>query len=108
MGVLTEDEQFTYDKLGNRESVNLRDGSDQDYVVNYSTNRYDNDAGEDIVCDYDDAGNTTEDPNGYQYIYDYENRLTLISHQVLSPHSWCDVRQHLIMESFILIYYNLF
>ncbi|MFC1783126.1 hypothetical protein ACFL02_06030 [Planctomycetota bacterium] len=74
----SEDEQFTYDKLGNRENVNLRDGTDQDYAINYSTNRYDNDAGEDIVCDYDDAGNTTVDPNGYQYTYDYENRLTQI------------------------------
>ncbi|MFC1783124.1 RHS repeat domain-containing protein, partial [Planctomycetota bacterium] len=71
----SEDEQFTYDKLGNRENVNLRDGSDQDYVANYSTNRYDNDAGEDIVCDYDNAGNTIVDPNGYKYTYDYENRI---------------------------------
>jgi len=38
---LTEDEQFDYDKLGNRESVNLRDGTNQDYAVNNLTNRYD-------------------------------------------------------------------
>ena len=75
VGVLTEDEQFSYDKLGNRESVNLRDGSDEDYAVNYLTNRYDNDQGEDIVCDYDAAGNTIVDPKGYQYSYDYENRI---------------------------------
>ena len=55
--------------------MNLRDGTDQDYAVNDLTNRYDNDAGEDIVCEYDDAGNTTVDPNGYQYTYDYENRI---------------------------------
>ena len=75
IGLLTEDEQFTYDKLGNRENVNLRDGTNQDYAVNYLTNRYDNDQSEDIVCTYDDAGNTTVDPNGYQYTYDYENRI---------------------------------
>ncbi|KPK74646.1 MAG: hypothetical protein AMJ79_13515, partial [Phycisphaerae bacterium SM23_30] len=70
-----EDEQFDYDKLGNRESVTLRDDSEEDYAVNYLTNRYDNDQGEDIVCEYDDAGNTIVDPNGYQYTYDYENRI---------------------------------
>ncbi|MCP4708226.1 MAG: hypothetical protein GY869_06350, partial [Planctomycetes bacterium] len=70
-----EDEQFDYDKLGNRESVTLRDGTDQDYAVNNLTNHYDNDAGEDIVCTYDDAGNTTTNYDGYQFVYDYENRL---------------------------------
>ena len=75
VGLLTEDEQFDYDKLGNRETVTLRDESVETYAVNYLTNRYDNDQGEDIVCTYDDAGNTTVDPNGYQYSYDYENRI---------------------------------
>lgn len=85
VGVLTEDEQFTYDKLGNRESVNLRDGTDQDYAVNSLTNRYDNDAGEDIVCEYDEDGNTIVDPNGYQYAYDYENRIVAIKDKDEAP-----------------------
>ena len=55
--------------------MTLRDDSEEDYAVNYLTNRYDNDQVEDIVCDYDAAGNTIEDPNGYQYTYDYENRI---------------------------------
>ena len=55
-----EDEQFDYDKLGNREFVTLRDESVETYAVNYLTNRYDNDQGEDIVCEYDDAGNTDQ------------------------------------------------
>ena len=40
IGILNEDEQFDYDKLGNRESVNLRDGSDVEYAVDTLTNRY--------------------------------------------------------------------
>ena len=76
----------TYDKLGNRESVNMRDGTDQDYAVNELTNRYDDDQGEDIVCEYDDAGNTTVDPNGYQYTYDYENRLIEIKEKEQAEH----------------------
>jgi len=56
----------------------LRDESVETYAVNYLTNRCDNDQGEDIVCAYDDAGNTTEDHRGYHYEYDYENRITRI------------------------------
>ena len=73
-----EDEQFDYDELGNRESVTLRDESVETYAVNYLTNRCDNDQGEDIVCAYDAAGNTTEDHRGYHYEYDYENRIARI------------------------------
>ena len=62
--------------------MNLRDESVETYAVNYLTNRYDNDQGEDIVCEYDDAGNTTVDPNGYQYTYDYENRIIEIKDKV--------------------------
>ncbi|MCP4710122.1 MAG: hypothetical protein GY869_15975, partial [Planctomycetes bacterium] len=39
-GLLTEDEQFDYDDLGNRKSVNLRDGSDMIYEIDDTTNRY--------------------------------------------------------------------
>ena len=59
--------------------MNLRDESVETYAVNYLKNRYDNDQGEDIVCAYDDAGNTTVDPKGYEYSYDYENRLIKIT-----------------------------
>ncbi|AQT69326.1 hypothetical protein STSP2_02515 [Anaerohalosphaera lusitana] len=43
------------------------------------TNRYDSaTTGYDVTCTYDDAGNTTTDQNGYQYTYDYENRISQI------------------------------
>ena len=35
-----EDEQFTYDKLGNRETVKMREGGDVDYHVNDLVNQY--------------------------------------------------------------------
>ncbi|MFC1782657.1 RHS repeat domain-containing protein [Planctomycetota bacterium] len=35
-----QDEQFTYDKLGNRENVKMRDGGDVDYYVNDLVNQY--------------------------------------------------------------------
>ena len=73
VGVLTEDEQFTYDDLGNRTNVNLRSGDDESYSVDNLTNRYNSVGGNSL--DYDDAGNLTQDPNGYEYEYDYENRL---------------------------------
>ena len=66
-------EVFTMDDLGNRSNVNLRDDTDQVYDVNDLTNRY-------VSIDsssrtYDAAGNLTVDDNGYQYTYDYENRI---------------------------------
>ena len=77
VGVLTEDEQFTYDDLGNRTNVNLRSGDNESYSVNNLTNRYNSVGGN--FLDYDEAGNLTEDPNGYEYKYDYENRLIEIT-----------------------------
>jgi len=74
-----DNEQFTYDDLGNRTEVDLRDGSTDTYARNELTNRYDDDQGEDIVCEYDNAGNMTKDPNDYEYEYDYENRLIKIT-----------------------------
>jgi len=35
-----EDEEFTYDKLGNRETVKMRKGGDVDYQVNDLVNQY--------------------------------------------------------------------
>ncbi|MCD6380650.1 RHS repeat protein [bacterium] len=66
-------EVFTMDDLGNRSNVNLRSGSNQVYDVNDLTNRYNDIDSND--CTYDAAGNMTVDPNGYQYSYDYENRI---------------------------------
>ena len=61
------------DDLGNRTNVNLRNGSNQVYVVDETTNRYTTVAGNSL--DYDSAGNMAEDQDGYDYQYDYENRL---------------------------------
>ena len=71
------DEEFTYDKLGNRTGLqDLRDGT-ENYVVNSQTNRYNSVGGNNLT--YDEAGNLTTDPNGYEYSYDYENRLIKIT-----------------------------
>jgi len=67
------DEGFACDKLGNRSGEqNLREGM-ENYSVDSATNRYNN-AGEDIVRQYDETGNMTGDPN-----YAYENRLIKIT-----------------------------
>jgi len=76
VGVLSENEQFTYDDLGNRLTLNNRAGSDVVYTHN-NVNEYSAIGGESLT--YDDAGNLTEDHNDYEYIYDYENRLTEIT-----------------------------
>ena len=72
------------DKLGNRESVTITDAAQtpttENYAVNDLINRYDatdDDTNEiEQVCDA--AGNTIVDENGYQYFYDYENRIIKI------------------------------
>jgi len=70
------DEEFTYDKIGNRTGIqDLRIGT-ENYVVDPNTNRYDGVGGSNLT--YDAAGNLTTDPNGYEYVYDYENRLIRI------------------------------
>ena len=70
-------EAFNMDDLGNRDGTQtLRDGSSDDYSVDTLTNRYNSiDA---ASLDYDDAGNLTQDKDGYQFTYDYENRITKI------------------------------
>jgi len=64
------------DDLGNRSNVNVRDGNDVTYSVDNLTNRY-NSVG-DANLAYDQSGNLTTDKDGYQYQYDYENRLVKI------------------------------
>jgi YD repeat-containing protein len=65
------------DDLGNRTKVNVRDGNDVNYVVDDLTNRY-NTVG-DANLSYDSAGNLTADKDGYEYQYDYENRIVKIT-----------------------------
>lgn len=78
VGLLTEDETFGMDDLGNRTTVNLRSGVDQVYTTDTPnlTNRYTAVDGQPL--DYDASGNLTQDYDGYRYVYDYENRVTRI------------------------------
>lgn len=78
VGLLTEDETFGMDDLGNRTTVNLRSGVDQVYTTDTPnlTNRYT--AVDFVALDYDAAGNLTQDHDGYHYVYDYENRVIRI------------------------------
>jgi RHS repeat-associated protein len=76
-GIDDTNEIFTIDKLGNRTNVKLKDNTNEVYVVDTNTNRYTSiDA---VGLEYDAAGNLTKDKNGYEYKYDYENRLVLIT-----------------------------
>jgi len=64
------------DNLGNRTgTITQRDGV-RDYTTDSLTNRYTAIAGNPLA--YDDAGNLTQDKDGYQFTYDYENRITRI------------------------------
>ena len=76
VGVLTEDEQFTYDSLGNRTNVNLRGGTDEVYAHN-NVNEYTTIGGNSLT--HDAAGNMTGCNLDYTYEYDYENRLNKIT-----------------------------
>ncbi|MCG8684872.1 MAG: LamG domain-containing protein, partial [Desulfobacterales bacterium] len=73
-------ERFDYDLLGNRLSVKTSDGELEIYAVDPLTNQYDATTGgvNTIECVYDTAGNMTVDHRGYEYFYDYENRLIRI------------------------------
>jgi RHS repeat-associated protein len=75
VGVLTQDEQFTYDDLGNRITLNNRAGNDVVYAHNVA-NEYTSIGGTNVS--HDAAGNLSADPNGYTYEYDNDNRLTKI------------------------------
>ena len=46
------------------------------YDIDNLSNRYDSVGGNTLA--YDAAGNLTTDKDGYQYEYDYENRITKI------------------------------
>jgi RHS repeat-associated protein len=70
-------ETFTMDDLGNRDSAGLRDGNNVDYAIDNLTNRYHSVDGNGLI--YDAAGNLTRDKDGYQYQYDYENRIIKIT-----------------------------
>lgn len=65
------------DKLGNRTAVTLRDTTTEAYTVYNQTNQYSAITGNNLT--YDDAGNLTQDRDGYIYDYDYENRLVTVS-----------------------------
>ena len=71
----SENEQFVYDKLGNRLTLNNRADNDIVYAHN-NVNEYTNIGGTAPL--YDAAGNLTKDINGYTYYYDYDNRLTAV------------------------------
>lgn len=76
-GVDDTNEIFTMDDLGNRDSVNRHDGTDEDYVIDANTNRYAKVG--DVNLAYDEAGNLITDKDGYQYFYDYENRIVAVN-----------------------------
>lgn len=63
--------------LGNRDQVKVRDGSNIDYVIDANTNRYTSVGGNSLT--YDAAGNLITDKDGYEYEYDYENRIVKIT-----------------------------
>jgi len=75
-GIDDSNEAFTIDDLGNRKKVNVRDGNDITYTVDDLTNRYTSVAEANLT--YDAAGNLTKDKDGYEYEYDYENRIVKI------------------------------
>lgn len=70
-----EDEQFTYDILDNRITLNPRVGANVVYTSN-TVNEYTDIGG--VTPLYDDCGNLTKDINGYTYHYDNDNRVTQI------------------------------
>jgi RHS repeat-associated protein len=73
----SDTENFVMDDLGNRfGNQTLRDDGTVNFAVNTETNRYTSVAGHNLA--YDDAGNLTQDKDGYKFTYDYENRITEI------------------------------
>ena len=72
-GLNDTNEIFTMDALGNRTNVKVRDTNDITYIVDELTNRYESIDGNSL--EYDTAGNMTTDKDGYNYYYDYENRI---------------------------------
>ncbi|MBN1818027.1 MAG: hypothetical protein JW828_11765, partial [Sedimentisphaerales bacterium] len=73
----SDTEAFAMDDLGNRDgNQTLRDDGTVNFVVDDDTNRYTSIGGQSIT--HDDAGNMTQDRQGYRYQYDYENRIRRI------------------------------
>ena len=77
-GIQDNNEVFTMDDLGNREKVDVRDGNDVIYDIDELTNRYTS-IGDANNLTYDETGNLTADKDGYEYEYDYENRIVKIT-----------------------------
>ena len=72
------------DDLGNRMGdQTLRDEGTVNFAVDSLTNRYTSIAGRSLA--YDDAGNLTQDKDGYQFTYDCENRIVEIKDDTDSP-----------------------
>ncbi len=70
----SDTEGFVMDDLGNRDgNQTLRQEGTVPFAVNPLTNRYTAIASHPL--DYDAAGNLTQDKDGYQFSYDYENRI---------------------------------
>ncbi|MHC4867564.1 MAG: RHS repeat domain-containing protein [Planctomycetota bacterium] len=76
-GIGDNNEVFTIDDLGNRDNVNMRDGSDVNYVIDDLTNRYETVDGNSLA--YDEAGNLITNVADYNFTYDYENRIIKIT-----------------------------
>ena len=73
----SDTEGFVMDDLGNRDgNQTLRQEGTIHFTPDPLTNRYTAIAGHPLS--YDDAGNLTQDKDGYQFDYDYENRITAI------------------------------
>ena len=73
----SDTESFVMDDLGNRTgNQTLRGEGTVNFAVDTLTNRYT--AIDSNPLDYDDAGNLTQDKDGYRYVYDYENRIVEI------------------------------
>ncbi len=70
----SDTEGFVMDDLGNRDgNQTLRGDGTVHFAVDPLTNRYTAIAGHPLA--YDAAGNLTQDKDGYQFTYDYENRI---------------------------------
>jgi len=73
----SDTEAFVMDALGNRTGdQTLREDGAVNFTVDSATNRYTAIGGNSIS--HDEAGNLTVDKEGYQYPYDYENRVVKI------------------------------
>jgi len=76
-GTGDHEDSFVTDALGNRTGNQTLDDTTVNFVVQSSTNRYMAIGGNSIT--HDDAGNLTTDKDGYDYFYDYENRVVKIA-----------------------------